>query len=48
MGGVVGRDADGVVDQFGFGVQDLLAGVDLGEWEPGGDFLVRGQGGVQR
>ena len=34
LGGVEGRDADGVVDQFGFGVQDLLAGVDLGEWEP--------------
>jgi hypothetical protein len=29
--GVVGGDADGVVDQFGFGVEDLLAGVDLGQ-----------------
>ena len=29
--GVERGDADGVVDQFGFGVQDLLAGVDLGQ-----------------
>ena len=27
--GVVGGDADGVVDQFGFGVEDLLAGVEV-------------------
>jgi len=27
--GVVGGDPDGVVDQFGFGVQDLLAGVGI-------------------
>ena len=31
LGGVERGDADGVVDQFGFGVEDLLAGVDLGE-----------------
>ena len=29
LGGVERRDADGVVGQFGFGVEDLLAGVDL-------------------
>ena len=29
--GVERGDADGVVDQFGLGVEDLLAGVDLGE-----------------
>lgn len=27
--GVVGGDPNGVVDQLGFGVEDLLAGVDL-------------------
>ena len=31
LGGVERGDADGVVDQFGLGVEDLLAGVDLGE-----------------
>src|SRR6478752_2489191 len=29
--GVERGDADGVVDQFGFGVEDFLAGVDLGQ-----------------
>jgi hypothetical protein len=31
-----------VVDQLGFGVEDLLAGVNPGEWEAGGDRLVGG------
>ncbi len=34
-GRVVGGDADGVMDQFGVGVQHLLVGVDLGERKPG-------------
>jgi hypothetical protein len=29
------------VDQFGLGVEDLLAGVDLRQRQPGGDRLVR-------
>src|SRR5271166_1089765 len=41
--GVERGDADGVVDQFRFGVEDLLAGVDLGERQPGGERLVGGQ-----
>ena len=41
--GVEGGDADGVVDQFGLGVEDLLAGVDRGERQPGRDRLVLGQ-----
>ena len=29
------------MDQFGLGVEDLLAGVDLRQRQPGGDRLVR-------
>ena len=45
--GVERGDADGVVDQFGLGVEHLLAGVDLGERDSGGDRLVRGQRRVE-
>lgn len=41
--GVERGDADGMLDQFGFGVQCLLAGIDLCEREPGGDCLMRGE-----
>jgi hypothetical protein len=41
-GGVERGDTDGVGEQLGLDVQDLLAGVDLGQWQAGG-FL----GGVQ-
>ena len=33
--GVVGGDADGVVDQLGLGVEHHWAGVDLGQRQPG-------------
>ena len=46
--GVERGDADAVVDQFRFGVEDLLAGVDLGERQPGGDRLVRVERRVER
>jgi len=46
-GGVEGGDADGVADQLGLHVQDLLAGVDLGQEQPGGDGPVDALGGVQ-
>ena len=40
-------DPDGVADQLGLDVQDLLTGVDLAQWEPGGDNPVGFLGGVQ-
>lgn len=46
-GGVERGDTDGVGDQLGLDVQDLLAGVDLGQRQPGRDLPVRGLGGVQ-
>ena len=36
-GGVERGDTDRVADQLGLYVQDLLAGVDLGQRQPGGD-----------
>jgi hypothetical protein len=44
-GRIVGGDTDGVVDQFRFGVQHLLIGVELGK--PGGDRLVRSERRVE-
>src|SRR5665648_989457 len=46
-GGVERGDADRVADQLGLDVQDLLAGVDLGQGKPGRDGPVGGLGGVQ-
>src|ERR1035437_2435688 len=46
-GGVERGDADGVADQLGLDVQDLLAGVDLGQRKSGRDGPVGALGGVQ-
>src|ERR1019366_6067449 len=46
-GGVERGDTDGMGDQLGLYVQDLLSGVDLGQGKPGGDGPVGGLGGVQ-
>jgi hypothetical protein len=46
-GGVERGDADRVADQLGLYVQDLLAGVDLGQRKPGQDGPVGALGGVQ-
>ena len=35
-GGVERGDPDGVGDELGLNVQDLLAGGDLAQWQPGG------------
>ena len=35
-GGVERGDPDRVGDELGLDVQDLLAGVDLAQWQPGG------------
>ena len=40
-------DADGVGDQLGLGVQDLLAGVDLVQWQAGRHRPVGALGAVQ-
>src|SRR5665811_714809 len=46
-GGVERGDADGVADQLGLDVQDLLAGVDLAQRKSGRDGPVGALGGVQ-
>src|ERR1035437_3702760 len=46
-GGVERGDADGVADQLCLDVQDLLAGVDLGQRKSGRDGPVGALGGVQ-
>ena len=40
--GVVGGHPDGVGDQLGLDVEDLLAGMHVPEWESGGERGVRG------
>jgi hypothetical protein len=45
--GVERGDPDGVGDELGLDVQDLLTGVDLAQWEPGGDNPVGFLGIVQ-
>src|ERR1019366_10108057 len=46
-GGVERGDPDRVGDELGLNVQDLLTGVDLAQWQPGGNGAVGFLGGVQ-
>lgn len=45
--GVIRRYADGVVDQFGLGVEDLLTKVDLVQRQPGRGRPVGGDRGFE-
>jgi hypothetical protein len=47
-GGVERGAVDGVGDQLGLDLQDLLAGVDLAQRQPVRDRAVRGLGGLRR